>query len=155
MSGFLDIVVAEDDKVLSDLLCEEIRLQRNGFIIGTHPRSTLKATIDFLVEYPAHAVLLDLRLEDSRGIETIYTVRQYTDAPIIVLSGTTDNKEKAALENMGYSVFIKPEGREAAVEAVVQASKHFWVKEIKRDPIMQILNNMKTEIEVLHAEFSK
>jgi PAS domain S-box-containing protein len=63
-------------------------------------RNRLDQGIERLIQWKPDVILLDLSLPDSRGLDTLSQVRQYSaTAPIIVLTGNDD--EKLAIETIG------------------------------------------------------
>lgn len=73
--------------------------------------STLKEAISLLSSHPVDAVVLDLDLPDSRGIETVRNIRvNFEDIPIIVLfNDLSEPLLGAVCEEVGEDVFQKDE----------------------------------------------
>jgi DNA-binding NarL/FixJ family response regulator len=90
------ILLVEDNPGDATLIREELRDEAGEAFRLIHA-DRLSAAIDRLREGPVDAVLLDLGLPDSRGLETFLGIRTQTkEIPIVVLSGLDD--EALALE---------------------------------------------------------
>jgi len=69
---------------------------------------TLAEAREKLANGPTDAVLLDLALPDSLGIETLTAVRLMTDAPIVILTGLTDEETAlTALKSGAQDYMVK------------------------------------------------
>lgn len=101
------ILIVDDDAAIRKLL--EVALKASGF----HPISS-KSAQDALnraaIEAPT-LILLDLGLPDMDGKEFIARFREWSDAPIIVLSARSGESEKIAALDSGCDDYLtKPFG---------------------------------------------
>lgn len=101
------ILIVDDDAAIRKLL--EVALKASGF----HPISS-KSAQDALnraaIEAPT-LILLDLGLPDMDGKEFIARFREWSDAPIIVLSARSGESEKIASLDSGCDDYLtKPFG---------------------------------------------
>lgn len=72
---------------------------------------TGEAALTRMASHPADAVILDLGLPDMDGKEVIVRMREWSDAPIIVLSARDLESEKIAALDLGADDFVnKPVG---------------------------------------------
>lgn len=70
-----------------------------------------QAALDRLAQKPCDLILLDLGLPDMDGKAVIGRVREWSDAPIIVLSARDQEAEKVAALDLGADDFVnKPVG---------------------------------------------
>lgn len=67
---------------------------------------TAEAALQIAARMPLDAILLDLGLPDCDGKEVIGQVRQWTDAPIIVLSARHEPDERIASLDLGANDFL-------------------------------------------------
>lgn len=94
------ILVVEDNPGDTELIREALgQVRERKFEITTADR--LAAALKCLKFPGTDAVLLDLSLPDSQGLQTLATVQQYAGAtPVVVLTGFRD--EKAALDALAH-----------------------------------------------------
>ncbi|MBL6765691.1 MAG: response regulator [Verrucomicrobiae bacterium] len=112
------LLVIEDDRVARDTI--EKTVARDNYILATattlaEARAKLKAaTFD--------VILLDLNLDDSRGVETFDAVRAKANgAPIIVLSGIEDEHFARDLTRRGAEDYLfKDKSHPYLIDRVIQ-----------------------------------
>ncbi|HEY3019469.1 MAG TPA: GGDEF domain-containing response regulator [Solirubrobacteraceae bacterium] len=94
----VDVLLVEDDPSYGDLLTEQMRYSW-GDAFALRRCDTLDEAMRIVRDVPPDCVLLDLRLPDSRGLESIGALRDAApDVPIVVLTSLDD--EIAGLEAM-------------------------------------------------------
>src|SRR6266508_5951003 len=96
----MQILMIEDNE-LDALLLEEILSQDtlNSFEFTLSER--LDSGLETLHRHEFDAILLDLGLPDSQGLETFVRVhKEFPDIPVVVLSGLMD--ERVALEAVQF-----------------------------------------------------
>lgn len=82
------ILIVEDDLILSLLL--EKKIQQMGYAIAANVSSGNEA-VRIIREKKPDLVLMDIKLsEDMDGVEAITQIRDFTDAPVIYLTGNSD-----------------------------------------------------------------
>lgn len=97
------IVVIEDDKDFRDYL--KTVLTGNGFVM--QPFSKGSEAINFLENYQADLVILDLTLPDMTGEAVCMEIRkQLPELPIIMLTAKTSVNEKIEGLNLGADDYI-------------------------------------------------
>jgi len=110
----LKILLVEDSESDAALLRENIRLSNVDDLRLDYAHS-LQEAIDHFRSNHIDAMLLDLTLPDSSGLETIRRVRQAgTDMPIVVLTGVDDENtgvEAVRLGAQDYLVKGRVDGR--------------------------------------------
>lgn len=96
------ILVVEDDKQIQNFI--GYSLQTAGFpftAVGTG-----ESALSQLGTEPIDLILLDLGLPDFDGMELIKRVREWSEIPIIVVSARDQDKEKAAVLDIGADDYL-------------------------------------------------
>ena len=105
MSG--RVLVCDDEPQILRAL--RVVLREAGFEVV--PAETGAEALDRAAVQPPDAAILDLVLPDTDGIELCHQLREWTQAPIIVLSAVGDEEEKVrALEAGADDYVTKPFG---------------------------------------------
>jgi len=86
----LRILLVEDDPVDAQLAGELLREGLPGCDVSLV--GTIGAAVELLRGERFGAILLDLRLPDSRGVEALRRIEAVADAPIIVLTSVVDDE---------------------------------------------------------------
>jgi signal transduction histidine kinase len=103
----LKILLIEDNPGDVRLICEALSMSRNG--VEVKQAGTLADGIKALEENQFDAVLLDLSLPDSSGLNTLASLcKHFPNIPILVLTGI-DNEEIATkiIETGGQDFLVK------------------------------------------------
>ena len=112
------LLLIDDDKVLRQTLKEN--LEHHDFIVIE--ASVCKRMIEIVKKHKVGLILLDLQLPDGYGLDFIKEIKEYTNVPIIIISGEQDNKSKIDGLNLGADDFLtKPFSIEELV-ARIQAN---------------------------------
>ncbi len=135
----MNVLLVEDDTVYATAVQESIlRAGARAFnpSINVQWATNLTHAFDLLQQGPMEAVLLDLSLPDSRGIEGIRRLRQaHPDVPLVVLTGRDDDQLSVqALRAGAEDYLLKGEvnGR-ALVRALRYAMERHRFKALLRD----------------------
>ena len=93
-AGFVaHVLLIEDDQSYADLV-KILLLASDELRCEVHVRYTLKDGLRALEEHDFEAVLLDLNLPDSRGLDTLYgLLSQQPNTNVIVLTGSADREQ--------------------------------------------------------------
>src|SRR5512140_1599252 len=119
----LGVLYIEDND--DDALLYRRMLSREGFDVEL-ARGLDEAT-QLLRNNRFDAVLLDLRLGESTGIETLRAVRKMTDLPVIVLSGTEDfHTVLDSIKAGARDYFVKDRTERYALKNAIQSSIEWW-----------------------------
>ncbi|HMK56968.1 MAG TPA: response regulator [Dissulfurispiraceae bacterium] len=95
----VEILLIEDDMADAELI-QEIISEEADTTIGLKHVSRMSAAIELLGKQEFDAIVTDLSLPDSRGIETFFRIRNYAPkVPIIILTGLND--KEAGIEAVG------------------------------------------------------
>jgi len=120
------ILLVEDNPGDADLARERLAEADSPAFDVCHAM-TLAAAIESLAERPSDAIILDLGLPDSRGIETVSRLKVASrDIPIIVVSGYVDENLRAlAIAEGAEDVFTKDESNSRLFwRSVLQIIEH-------------------------------
>lgn len=117
-AGAPRILVVDDEEQIVRAL--RIVLREAGF--QTVAASDGEEALDQAALHPPAAAIVDLVLPDIDGVEVCKRLREWTDAPIIVLSAIGDEGEKVrALENGADDYVTKPFGPRELVARLTAA----------------------------------
>ena len=114
----MNVIVAEDDKVLSKMVCG---------ILNEAGHVTVQAfdsmqTMMFVSRQPPDLVVLDINMPGGTGVEVLRKLKMLSKTkfvPVIVLSGSTDPDMPAQVLALGATaVLMKPVEPEALLAAV-------------------------------------
>lgn len=131
MNSDINILVAEDDTDINDLLCNI--LNKEGYKVrGTYSGTEAKMCIE---QFDYDILLLDLMLPGISGEALIAEIRKIKIMPIIVISAKTAQEDKINVLKLGADDFIgKPFDIYeviARVEAQLRRYKQFSVSKVK------------------------
>lgn len=99
-----------------------------------------KQALRILKEYPADCIILDVMMPELDGFSTCQEIRKFSNAPIIFLTGRSDENDKInGLLNGGDDYIVKPYSfRELSARIQVQ---------LRRTTINSVSNSSSTKIE--------
>ena len=101
------ILIIEDEPAIRKFL--RILLQSEGFIVTE--TDTARTGVGHAIAEPPDAVILDLGLPDEDGLTVIQRLREWSQAPIIVLSARGRESDKIAALDAGADDYLtKPFG---------------------------------------------
>ena len=102
------LVVDDEPQILRGL---KVILRSAGFQVAQ--AATKREALDAIAVRPPDVMILDLGLPDIEGTEVIVGLRGWTTAPIIVLTGRTEQIQKIAALDAGADDYVtKPFGIE-------------------------------------------
>jgi CheY-like chemotaxis protein len=114
----VNILVAEDDKVISLLICSLLRKAGHQAI----PAFDQMQALMFALKSPMpNAIILDLNMPGGSGIETLRRLKSTRSSciPVIVLTGSVEPGVRDLVESLGAEVFLgKPLDRESLLREV-------------------------------------
>jgi two-component system KDP operon response regulator KdpE len=132
MSGPRVLVCDDEPQIVRAL---KVVLRDAGFEVL--PAETAEEALDLAATTPPDAAILDLVLPDGDGIEVCRRLREWTEAPIIVLSAVGDEEEKVrALEAGADDYVVKPFGARELVARVQAALRR--VREGGGEPVVAV-----------------
>ncbi|WP_298261836.1 response regulator transcription factor [Bradyrhizobium sp.] len=103
MTGSSPRVLVIDDE-LPILRVLKSTLVTSGFNVTTVPSAG--AALQYVAQSGADVIVLDLGLPDMDGKEVIQALREWTEAPIVVLSARHDAEERIAALDLGADDYI-------------------------------------------------
>ncbi|GAA1148172.1 response regulator [Kribbella jejuensis] len=116
------VLVVDDEPQIVRAL--QINLKARGYEV--HLAGTGTSALKVAAQHPPELVILDLGLPDFDGVDVIRGLRGWTDAPILVLSGRTDQTDKVEALDAGADDYVtKPFGIDellARMRAVLRRS---------------------------------
>lgn len=116
------ILIIEDEKKISDIV--ELYLKREGFL--TKVAGTGKEAMKHLNE-PFDLIVLDLMLPDISGEELCSTIRETSDAPIIMLTAKSAEEDRIKGLGLGADDYVvkpfSPRELVARVKAQLRRTK--------------------------------
>jgi two-component system, OmpR family, KDP operon response regulator KdpE len=96
------ILIVEDEPALRRAL--QINLRARGYDVAS--ASTGREALAEATRHPPEAVLLDLGLPDADGTEVIRDLREWSAAPVIVLSGRAGPGDKIGALDAGADDYV-------------------------------------------------
>lgn len=117
MVSDLKILVVDDDPAIVRLL--ELVLQ--GAHYSVYSTNTGENVPHMIQELQPALIMLDIELPDSSGIELVTVIRQYTTAPIMMISGKNSDIEKISSFNSGADDYVVKPFSVAELVARIQA----------------------------------
>jgi two-component system, OmpR family, KDP operon response regulator KdpE len=129
-----EILVVDDEAPMRKFL--RTALEAKGFRVveaATVREATIAAT-----ETPPAAILLDLGLPDGDGLELLASLRQWSEAPVIVLSARDGEQDKVTALDAGADDYLtKPFGTNELLARIRVALRHAR-GQYTEDPIVTV-----------------
>ncbi|HXT01831.1 MAG TPA: response regulator [Elusimicrobiota bacterium] len=123
------VLVVDDERAIQRFL--RASLEENGFAVID--ASTGNAALDLAVSRKPDVVLLDLTLPDMDGLDVLKRLREWSSAPVIVVSARGEESDKiAGLDRGADDYLIKPFGVEELLARIRVALRH--AERAARDP---------------------
>ncbi len=129
------ILVVEDEAPMRRFLCAA--LTSHGFRVAE--AGTLSQAERLATEARPAAVLLDLGLPDGDGLELLRHVREWSTAPVIVLSARDREDDKVSALDAGADDYLtKPFGTSELLARIRVALRHARAQQTPVDPVLAI-----------------
>ncbi|MCD8566667.1 MAG: response regulator transcription factor [Alphaproteobacteria bacterium] len=96
------VLIVEDNSLVRDSMAEA--LLREGYTVAT--ASTAAEMLEKMPAARPDIILLDLVLPDADGLSLIGKIREYTDVPVLIVSGKVDMVDKVVGLEMGADDYI-------------------------------------------------
>lgn len=101
------ILVVEDDVQIRNFICYALKAEGFRCVTAGNAATAMKQ----LLAEPVDMMLLDLGLPDMDGGEVLKKVREWSEMPIIIVSARDQDREKAAMLDLGADDYLtKPFG---------------------------------------------
>ena len=118
----MNIIVADDDKVLSQVICAI--LAEGGHI--TVPAYDSMQTMMFVMKKPPDLVVLDINMPGGTGLDVLRKLKMSSktkSVPVVVLTSNTDKALPEEARKLGATHFLtKPVDPDALLAAVREAA---------------------------------
>jgi two-component system, OmpR family, KDP operon response regulator KdpE len=101
VTGHRVLVVDDDPRILRAL---QMRLRSEGYQVDTATSAAQARSA--AAAHPPEAVILDVLLPDGRGTDVCRDLREWSTAPILILSAVGDEAEKIAALDAGADDFV-------------------------------------------------
>jgi two-component system, OmpR family, response regulator ResD len=102
------ILVADDEKVVRDVMLRFLKLQ--GFDVSTAEDG--RETVRKALEEDFDLLIMDLRMPGLKATEILVAIKKSKkNLPVVILTGTIDAEESEALRKLGYTgedILCKP-----------------------------------------------
>jgi two-component system KDP operon response regulator KdpE len=123
------ILVVDDERAIQRFLRPS--LEENGF--GVFEAGTGKSALDLAVAKKPDVILLDLTLPDMDGLEVLKRLREWTSAPVIVVSARGQESDKISGLDRGADDYLtKPFGVEELLARIRAALRR--AEKLAKDP---------------------
>src|SRR4051812_16951259 len=118
----MNIIVADDDKVLSLALCG---IPREGGHIAVPAYDSMQ-TMMFAMKQSPDLVLLDINMPGGTGVDVLRRLKNSTKTktvPVIIITGSLDQRLPEEVQKLGATHFLKkPIDPEQLLKAVREAA---------------------------------
>ncbi len=115
-----NVLIVEDEFIIAMLI--EKQVKRLGYAVTDKVASGAKA-IQSVKEKPCDLILMDIKIMgDIDGIETMRKIREFSDVPVIYITGNSDPlTRQRAFETNPAGYIVKPIEQEILRVAVEEA----------------------------------
>jgi two-component system KDP operon response regulator KdpE len=115
------VLVVDDERAIQRFLRPS--LEENGFTV--YEASNGKSALELAVSRKPDVVLLDLTLPDMDGLDVLKRLREWSSAPVIVVSARGEESDKIeGLDRGADDYLIKPFGVEELLARIRVALRH-------------------------------
>jgi two-component system, OmpR family, KDP operon response regulator KdpE len=115
------VLVIDDERAIQRFLRPS--LEENGFKV--FEASTGQSGLELAVSRKPDVILLDLSLPDMDGLDVLKRLREWSSAPVIVVSARGEESDKiAGLDRGADDYLIKPFGVEELLARIRVALRH-------------------------------
>lgn len=146
------VLLVEDDPAFARLVAR--RLNGSAFFpCLTHHAECLEAAVQMVTTEPFDAVLLDLQLPDSEGLETFRTLRAQIPQHAIIILTSVDSEALAveALQQGAQDYLFKQEsGGDLIVRAVRYAVERNRLERERQELVKRLQESLAT-VQTLHG----
>lgn len=115
------VLVVEDEEETADMLAEMLKVSGYAVVSSTHSQSA----IEIIKEHALSAIVLDIMLPGTSGLEVLRFVRQtpqFTELPVVVVSAKAMPADiKAGIEAGATAYLTKPVSYNELKNAVEKA----------------------------------
>lgn len=117
------ILIVEDDVQIRNFIAYTLKVEGFTCILAGNGQTALKRLVSDQIDM----VLLDLGLPDMDGMEVLKRVREWSEVPILVVSARDQDKEKAAVLDLGADDYLtKPFSATELTARIRVALRHLY-----------------------------
>lgn len=98
-----DILIVEDNKELSEVLCDFLRAENYTVSVAANAEKSLA----LYRRYGARLVVLDIMLPDKDGFYVLEKIRSQSDTPVLIVSAKTGKDDKLLGFDLGADDYIE------------------------------------------------
>lgn len=131
----ITVAIIEDDPAIRHLL--KSYLTGGGANYRLVEAESARAGLDMIAEKRPDLVLLDLGLPDGDGVHIITTVRQWSQIPIIVISGQGQEDQKIACLEQGADDYVTKPFSVGELLARIKVALRHAVRQDVEDPVFE------------------
>ena len=124
----VDILVVEDNKDLSSLLCDFLRAE--GYTVSVTDSGD--KALSFFEKYGARLVLLDVNLPGIDGFAVCRRIREKDNTPIIILTARIGKEDKLSGITLGADDYIE---KPYDIDILIAKIKGIFVRRLALDTI--------------------
>lgn len=117
------VLIVEDDLLLS-LLEERILIKLGYQVVGKAVSS--EQALEMVKKYAPDIIIMDILLKSEvDGIETMHIIREFSDVPVIYISGNSDRQNIARARETQFIAFLqKPVSADQLVQPLKKAMNY-------------------------------
>jgi DNA-binding response OmpR family regulator len=148
--NIIKVLLVEDNPAQAVLVREELLEAGRGQVEVTSVE-TLRRAREHISQFPVQAILLDLSLPDSSGLDTLAEIQQSgPDFPILVLTGNEDESLAKQAVGMGAADYLFKGDMHGpllfrSIQYAIQRKKH----EVERERLISELQAALAEVKRL------
>jgi two-component system KDP operon response regulator KdpE len=129
------VLVVEDEAPMRRFLCAA--LTSHGFRVAE--AGSLARAHELATETRPAAILLDLGLPDGDGLTLLKSLREWSTAPVIVLSARDREDDKVTALDAGADDYLtKPFGTSELLARIRVALRHARGKQVADEPVIEV-----------------
>ena len=138
------ILVVEDDVQIRNFICYALKAEGFTCLTAGNAASAMK----LLLSSQPDMILLDLGLPDMDGEEILKMVREWSEMPIIIVSARDQEKEKAALLDLGADDYLtKPFSATELMARIRVALRHLYRQGLPRPQSVYRVGGLELDVE--------
>ena len=138
------VLVVEDDIQIRNFICYALKAEGFRCITAGNAATAMKQ----LLAEPADMMLLDLGLPDMDGGEELKKVREWSAMPVIIVSARDQDREKAAVLDMGSDDYLtKPFSATELLARIRVALRHLYRQGLPRPQSVYRVGGLELYVE--------
>ena len=138
------ILVVEDDVQIRNFICYALKAEGFRCVTAGNAATAMKQ----LLAEPVDMMLLDLGLPDMDGGEVLKKVREWSEMPIIIVSARDQDREKAAMLDLGADDYLtKPFSATELMARIRVALRHLYRQGLPRPQSVYRVGGLELDVE--------